>query len=201
MAWKRWKRASSTAAGSAEALSSSWHVTLPIGLQLPNWWLAGFHKIWLEIRNLLFGHLEPEEVTWPLVLAFWQGLSKTLRHASGTRRQVAARTNRCVCSSMWLYRLLKQFADLPRLDFWRLVKQIKSQMSLFRIFPPPTLPYVLSMGCAVQSGRTTVFSVEDNVKAVHTFRDGGCCERSDIHQPGVSPTNSVSPQSDGKMRK
>ena len=98
-------------------------------------------------------------------------------------------------------RLLKQFADLPRLDFWRLVKQIKSQMSLFRIFPPPTLPYVLSMGCAVQSGRTTVFSVEDNVKAVHTFRDGGCCERSDIRQPGVSPTNSVSPQSDGKMPK
>ena len=57
------------------------------------------------------------------------------------------------------------------------------------------------MGCAVQSGRTTVFSVEDNVKAVHTFRDGGCCERSDIRQPGVSPTNSVSPQSDGKMPK
>ena len=137
MAWKRWKRASSTAAGSAEALSSSWHVTLPIGLQLPKWWLAGFHKIWLEIRNLLLGHLEPEEVTWPLVLAFWQGLSKTLRHASGTRREVAARTNRCVCSSVRLYRLLKQFADLPRLDFWRLVKQIKSQMSLFRIFPPP----------------------------------------------------------------
>ena len=69
MAWKRWKRASSTAAGSAEALSSSWHVTLPIGLQLPKWWLAGFHKIWLEIRNLLFGHLEPEEITWPLVVA------------------------------------------------------------------------------------------------------------------------------------
>ena len=37
-------------------------------------------------------------------------------------------------------RLLKQFADLPRLDFWRLVKQIKSQMSLFRIFPPPLCP-------------------------------------------------------------
>ena len=45
-------------------------------------------------------------------------------------------------------RLLKQFADLPRLDFWRQVPDVA-----LPDFPTPTLPYVLSMGCAVQSGR------------------------------------------------